>query len=240
MKNKVLLLGSSGLVGRAMKEALRDAYQVIPAAGHQVPEGGYCLPVEEPERLVNALDRENPEVVISSIRGNYPAQMVFHGRLADWLAGKEKRLLYVSTANVFDGDLSRPWTEADPPEPESEYGIFKRDCEAMLEEKLGKEACCNRTPPGTVIAASRQRPVRRSKDRLAGSTPLTGRQPESWKYQSTRLDARRTFCSVAPQLFLRRRVRKSLAEVMPQALPRRESRTYGPGVLLPTFPTREK
>ena len=35
-------------------------------------------------------------------------------------------------------------------------------------------------------------------------------------------------------------VRESPAEVMPEASPRRESRTVGSGVLLPTFPTREK
>lgn len=105
---KILLLGSSGLVGRAMKKALEEDYQVIPAAGHSEPEGGYCLPAEKPEKLLEALEREDPEIVISTIRGDYQAQMGYHEALADWLAGKGKRLLYVSTANVFDGDLSRP------------------------------------------------------------------------------------------------------------------------------------
>ena len=138
MKKKVMLLGSNGLVGSAIYDALEGTYQVIPAAGHGAPPGGYCLPVEEPERLMEALGQEDPDTVISTIRGNFQAQMVYHELLADWLAGKGKRLLYVSTANVFDGDLSRPWTEADPPVPESEYGTFKRDCEAMLKEKLGE------------------------------------------------------------------------------------------------------
>ncbi|MBD5150903.1 MAG: sugar nucleotide-binding protein [Oscillibacter sp.] len=136
---KVLLLGSSGLVGRSMEKALREEYRVIPAAGHKKPEGGYCLPAEEPEKLLEVLEREEPEIVISTIRGDYQAQMRFHETLADWLAGKEKRLLYVSTANVFDGNLSRPWTEEDPPEAESEYGVFKRECEAMLGERLGDQ-----------------------------------------------------------------------------------------------------
>lgn len=137
MKEKILLLGSNGLVGQVLLGALREEYQIIPAAGHQTPAGGYCLPVESPEKLLEVLDREAPETVISTIRGNYQAQMAFHEVLADWLAGKEKRLLYVSTANVFDGDLSQPWTEADPPAAESEYGVFKQNCEAMLRRKLG-------------------------------------------------------------------------------------------------------
>lgn len=143
---KILLLGSSGLVGRAMEKALREDYQIIPAAGHGKPEGGYCLPAEEPEKLLEVLERENPEIVISTIRGDYQAQMRFHEALTDWLRGKEKRLLYVSTANVFDRDLSRPRTEEDPPVPESEYGIFKRDCEAMLTEKLGERLIIFRPP----------------------------------------------------------------------------------------------
>lgn len=134
---KILLLGSTGLVGRAMDEALREDYQIIPAAGHQAPRNGCCLPVEEPQRLLEVLEHENPEIVISTIRGDFQAQMGYHEALADWLAGREKRLLYVSTANVFDGDLSRPRTEADPPVPRSDYGAFKRDCEAMLNRKLG-------------------------------------------------------------------------------------------------------
>lgn len=143
---KILLLGATGLVGRALAAGLRETYRVIPAAGHGKPEGGYCLPVEDPGRLAEVLDGENPEIVISSLRGDYQAQMAFHETLADWLAGKDKRLLYVSTANVFDGDLSRPRTEADPPCPESEYGVFKRDCEAMLGRKLGEQLLIFRLP----------------------------------------------------------------------------------------------
>lgn len=139
MEKKVLLLGSTGLVGRAIQKALEGDYQIIPAAGHRKPEDGYCLPAQEPERLLEILRQEKPEIVISTIRGEYQAQMAFHETLADWMAGEEKRLLYLSTANVFDGDFSRPWTETDTPRPESDYGIFKRDCEEILRKKLGTQ-----------------------------------------------------------------------------------------------------
>lgn len=148
MGNKVLLIGGSGLVGKAIAAALQKNYQVISTAGHHEPENGYCLPVENPERLLEILEREDPDIVISSIRGNFQAQIWFHAELAHWLTGKDKRLLYVSTVNVFDGDLSRPRTEEDPPSPESDYGIFKRDCEAMLSESLGNRLIIFR--PATV------------------------------------------------------------------------------------------
>ena len=50
---KILLLGASGLTGRALADALQERYQMIPAAGHQTPERGYCLPAEDPDRLLD-------------------------------------------------------------------------------------------------------------------------------------------------------------------------------------------
>jgi hypothetical protein len=47
-----------------------DNYQIIPAAGHHAPENGYQLMIEEPDKLVEVLTHENPEIVISSIRGS--------------------------------------------------------------------------------------------------------------------------------------------------------------------------
>lgn len=139
MKKKVLLIGGSGLVGQAVAEALGDDYQMIPTAGHHDPENGYRLTAEEPNKLVEILNREGPDIVVSSIHGNYQAQTSFHKALADRLAEKKKRLLYMSTANVFDGNLSQPWSEDDPPMPKSDYGSFKRDCEAMLSRLLGDQ-----------------------------------------------------------------------------------------------------
>ena len=132
MRKKVLLIGGNSFVGQSIVSGLGDNYQIISTAGHHASESGYQLLVEEPNKLVEILAHENPEIVISSVRGNYQAQMSFHKALADWLAVKKKRLLYISTANVFDGNLSKPWTEHDLPIPESDYGSFKRDCETML------------------------------------------------------------------------------------------------------------
>lgn len=92
--------------------------------------------MEETGRLLSILDKENPDIVISSIRGDFQAQLKFHEALADWQTGKDKRLLFISTVNVFDGDLSRPWIETDLPVPGSDYGIYKRNCEDMLQKKL--------------------------------------------------------------------------------------------------------
>ena len=139
MGKKVLLIGGNSLVGQSIVAGLDSSYQIIPTAGHHAPENGHQLMVEEPNKLMEILVHENPDIVISSIRGSYQSQMSFHKMLADWLAEEKKRLLYISTANVFDGNLSKPWTEYDLPVPESDYGSFKRDCETMLGKILGKQ-----------------------------------------------------------------------------------------------------
>lgn len=139
MRRKVLLIGGNSLVGQAIVRGLEDGFQMILTAGHHVPENGYQLAVEEPDKLLEMLSHENPDIVISSVRGDYQAQMGFHQVLANWLAEKKRRLLYISTANVVDGNLSKPWTENDLPNPKSEYGCFKRDCETMLGNLLGDQ-----------------------------------------------------------------------------------------------------
>lgn len=133
---KILLIGGNGLVGKAIHNALQSGYQMVITAGHHDPEGGYRLEVKETEKLLHILNAENPDIVVSSIRGDFTEQMKFHEELADWLAGKDKRLLYISTANVFDGDLSKPCTEEDLPVPGTDYGKFKEACEEMLKERL--------------------------------------------------------------------------------------------------------
>lgn len=148
MKKKVLVIGGSGFVGNAVAEALRKDHQIITTAGHKETKADYCLTAADTELLIQILERENPEIVVSSIRGEFKEQMSFHSMLADWLARKDKRLLYISTANVFDGDMSRPWTENDTPIPKSDYGVFKRDCELMLSNVLGNRLIIFR--PSTV------------------------------------------------------------------------------------------
>lgn len=136
MRKKVLLIGGNSLVGQSIASGLDNNYQIISTAGHHAPQNGYQLMIEESDKLVEILACEKPEIVISSIRGNYQSQMNFHKTLADWLNKEKKRLLYISTANVFDGNLSKPWTERDLPMPQSDYGIFKWDCETMLRKIL--------------------------------------------------------------------------------------------------------
>lgn len=135
-RKKVLIIGGTGLVGGAIAKILKPDYQVIITSGHHEIEDGYVLPVEDTELLEKIIQNEKPDIVVSSIVGDFHSQLVFHKELARLLRSTGAKLLFISTANVFDGDLSHPRFENDRPTPESQYGMFKRDCEHLLQEEI--------------------------------------------------------------------------------------------------------
>lgn len=144
---KVLVLGASGLAGSAILQALQ-------AEGHSV--SGTCraasdpalLPYdsEEPQAIVPLLERVRPDVVVSCLRGDFTRQLDSHRLLAQFLYRHHGKLIYLSTANVFDGDLSRPHYEEDPPCSDSTYGQFKIACETLLQACLGEDLVILRPP----------------------------------------------------------------------------------------------
>ena len=126
LRKKVFIIGGTGLVGRAIKESLAQTYEVVVTAGHHEVAGGYQLQAEDTDRLLEILEKENPQIVISTINGAFVPQYTFHTILADWMSKEpSKKLLFISTANVFDGDLSQPCTEQTPPIPNQIMGNSK-------------------------------------------------------------------------------------------------------------------
>lgn len=176
MKKKVLIIGGSGLVGSAIKKELDSTYITFITSRHRLQTANaYQLDISDSDRLLSILNSNNPDIVISSLRGDFDTQMKFHKILADWIKDNyktgenKKKLLFISTANVFDGDLSRPWTEKDVPAPESDYGIFKRDCEEMLRKKLQDDLIIFRLPSVWGKECPR---IKRLRDFSASSEPM--------------------------------------------------------------------
>lgn len=135
--HRIMILGGTGLIGKAIAKRLEDKYEIIIVSGHRQVDQGYTCPVEDTERLLDILNRDDPDVVISSLRGEFDAQLKYHDQLGRWLKEHGKRMIYISTLNVFDKDTSKPVDETSLAEPESEYGIFKLQCEKMLMKHLG-------------------------------------------------------------------------------------------------------
>ncbi len=148
---KVLILGAGGLAGSAIMKALQAAGYSVSGTCRTPRED--CGPpallhfdLDEPQSIVPLLDDVRPDVVVSCLRGDFTHQLDAHRLLADFLRQHPGTLIYLSTANVFDGDLSRPHYEGDALCSDSAYGQFKIACEHLLQARLG-ENCIVLRPP---------------------------------------------------------------------------------------------
>lgn len=147
----VLVLGGGGLAGSAMMKALQAAgYSVSGTCRTPREDGGtpnlLHFDLDEPQSIVPLLENTRPDAVISCLRGDFTRQLEAHRLLADFLHQHSGKLIYLSSANVFDGDLSRPHYEGDALCSDSSYGQFKIACEQLLQACLGKNCVILRPP----------------------------------------------------------------------------------------------
>jgi len=147
---KILILGASGLVGRAIIDEFTnkfDLYGTYFSSLTSLPnDKQFKLEVHQLEKLKETISTIKPDIVISCLRGEFDQQLKFHKELAMELQNKNSRVYYFSTTNVFDGDLSRPHSETDIPIAESDYGKFKIECENILKDILGERVMIIRIP----------------------------------------------------------------------------------------------
>ncbi|MDP4552802.1 sugar nucleotide-binding protein [Alkalihalobacillus macyae] len=147
---KMLIIGASGLVGRAIIDECKHDFDVygtyyskrtVLASNKQ-----FQLGLQQPDQLKEIIRSVQPDIFVSCLRGEFDQQLEFHNRLALELQNTQSRLYYFSTANVFDGDFSKHHVETDIPVAESDYGNFKIKCENTLKQILGDRAIIIRIP----------------------------------------------------------------------------------------------
>ncbi|OPJ58056.1 sugar nucleotide-binding protein [Clostridium oryzae] len=149
---KVLILGGSGLIGKAIAEEMRgneqlDVYGTYNSNLTVLDKNkSLKLNIEDLADTQHILTAVQPEIVISCIRGEFDKQLIFHRKVAEYLNENGGKLYFFSTTNVFDGDTSKPHYEEDKPNSITDYGKFKIACEDMLMNILHQNACILRIP----------------------------------------------------------------------------------------------
>ena len=118
MIKNILILGASGTVGTMVFEQLsRDENLKIAgtyfSAARENTSSLIRFSVEFPNDICSILKQIRPDIVISSLRGDYNKQLIVHENAARYLMANGGRLIYLSTANVFDGVWDQPHYEAD-------------------------------------------------------------------------------------------------------------------------------
>ena len=141
----MLVVGSSGMVARALLERLQTEPQAWEAHGLALPE----LDLTDPDSIERALNEVRPEVVFNCAAftavdacESEPEKAdlinsVGPGCLARWCAARHARLVHLSTNYVFPGTATAPIPEDAPTGPASAYGRSKLRGEQLIAEAGG-------------------------------------------------------------------------------------------------------
>lgn len=135
MLKRILILGASGFIGNALYKELNSYYDTF---GTYFSKKGYTknhhffhfsLSVGGLEDIIKEV---KPKLIISSLRGPFDALIETHQFLIDIINKSNCRLLFLSSANVFDTFEHFPSYEYDKTLSESIYGRFKIKIENNL------------------------------------------------------------------------------------------------------------
>jgi dTDP-4-dehydrorhamnose reductase len=137
-KPRILLLGSTGQVGRELQVCFAD-FGVLACVDRKAADLSRPEEIRElvrrvaPDVILNAaaytaVDRaESEQALATAVNAEAPRV------LAEEAAGLGALLVHYSTDYVFDGSRAEPWTESDNPNPLSRYGASKLAGERAIE-----------------------------------------------------------------------------------------------------------
>lgn len=151
---KILILGASGTVGGAIFKSASNKSSKFDCWGTYNKNKPMDLEtnqliqwnIEDIERLQQMIADISPDVVISSLTGDFEMQLTAHRHLAELLRETSTYMYFISTANVFDGAIDTLRSEDESPYPVSDYGKFKLACEELLQAALGARCLIIRIP----------------------------------------------------------------------------------------------
>ena len=149
---RILVLGASGYVGRRVKRVLSECYQTVygtygtECSQYDSDSSMYRYRLGDSGALEMLLEQTEPEYIVSCLRGDFEEQLEAHRTAAAYLAAHSGKLIFLSTANVFDAAMECGHFEGDTPKSDSDYGNYKIKCEKELQNLLGDGAVIIRIP----------------------------------------------------------------------------------------------
>lgn len=125
---RILIFGASGYLGQTIYKELQPYYDVYGTYCHNEAfhyNQRFCpfdFRTESPSHILKQL---KPSLVISAVRGEFAEQILFHQILCEHASKKKNKLIFLSSANVFDAFTHYPSYEYDKTLSESIYGRLK-------------------------------------------------------------------------------------------------------------------
>ena len=125
---RILILGASGFLGNALYKELNSYYDTFGTyftkKGFGQNHHFFHLDMEE-GGLESIIKEVKPKLIISALRGPFESLIEIHRFLINLIDRSNCRLIFLSSANVFDTFEHFPSYEYDKTLSESIYGRFK-------------------------------------------------------------------------------------------------------------------
>lgn len=141
---KILLFGSTGLLGNALQDFLIDKTELVSPL-HSTNQGNEC-DIRNINDIRDVFKREKPDVCINTVAISDPSLCEKEPKRCEKLnVGVVKNLINVcktykcllvcfSTDYIFDGSSNRGYSEQDIPSPLQLYGQTKEEAEKYLQK----------------------------------------------------------------------------------------------------------
>lgn len=133
---RILILGASGFIGNALYKELCsyfDTHGTYHTANSFFESNHQFHHFDmETENIEILLENLKPDVIISSLRGDFDTQIATHFSIINHILKYNSKLIFISSANVFDAFTNFPSYEYDKTLSQSIYGRFKIKIENAL------------------------------------------------------------------------------------------------------------
>ncbi|MCF7569562.1 sugar nucleotide-binding protein [Sabulilitoribacter arenilitoris] len=149
-KHRILILGASGFLGGAIYKELCSYFKTfgtynIANKNFEKNHHFFQYNIEEDD-IYEILDIVKPTIIISALRGDFSKQVLVHQHLTEYVFQNKIKLIFLSSANVFDAYSKYPSYETDKTYSTSIYGHFKIKIENMLLRLPKKQVVILRLP----------------------------------------------------------------------------------------------
>jgi len=150
-KHRILILGASGFLGNALYRELCSYFKTFGTFNRsntffEKNRHFFQYNVEEDD-VFEILEAVKPTIIISALRGDFSAQVIAHTHICEYLKShRTSKIIFLSSANVFDGYSKYPSYEQDKTLSHSVYGHFKIKIENMLMRLPKRQVALVRLP----------------------------------------------------------------------------------------------